>query len=277
VAGLGNIYVDESLWAAGLHPLRRADTLDEADVQRLRAEAGDAVARRLRSSSGSVVSGVLTAVEVLTGLLLALVTTFFMLKDGRRFGAWAEGRLPAARRELGRRLAARAWDTLGGYLRGAAMLGLLEGVIIGVTLAIVGGGLAVPVAVLTFGAAFVPFAGAIVAGVVAVLVALATSGLGGAVVVAIVALVVQQLDNDFLSPVIYGRALQLHPLVVLFAIVAGGALFGPAGTILAVPATAVALNMAAEATAWASDVESAEEPAPGGDGAGNGSPDREIR
>ena len=111
----------------------------------------------------------------------------------------------------------------------------------------VGAPLVVPVAVLTFAAAFVPFVGAIVAGVVAVLVALATVGVGGAVAVALVALVVQQLDSDLLAPVVYGRALQLHPVVILFVITAGGALVGFAGTVLAVPVTAVVVNVAAEA------------------------------
>jgi predicted PurR-regulated permease PerM len=65
--------------------------------------------------------------------------------------------------------------------------------------------------------------------------------------VAAVAVGVQQLDNDLLAPVVYGRSLQLHPLVVLFAVVAGGALFGFAGTVLAVPVTAAAVNVGSEA------------------------------
>jgi predicted PurR-regulated permease PerM len=61
-----------------------------------------------------------------------------------------------------------------------------------------------------------------------------------------VAIVVQQLDNDLLAPVIFGKALSLHPLIILFAVVGGGALFGFAGTVLAVPVTAVIVNVAAE-------------------------------
>src|SRR3546814_935330 len=128
-----------------------------------------------------------------------------------------------------------------------SLLGLVEGAAIGITLALVGAELAWPVALLTFVAAFVPIAGAVLAGVVAILVALATAELGAAIVVAIVALVVQQRDNDLLAPVVYGRALQMHPLIILFAVVSGGALFGMAGTVLAVPVTAVALNVVAEA------------------------------
>ena len=60
------------------------------------------------------------------------------------------------------------------------------------------------------------------------------------------ALVVQQLDNDVLAPIIYGRSLSLHPVVVLLSIVAGGALFGIAGTVLAVPLVAVTINATKE-------------------------------
>ena len=116
-----------------------------------------------------------------------------------------------------------------------------------ITLWLVGAELAVPVGVLTFLAAFVPFVGAIVAGLLAVLVALATGGVTAAIIVLVVAIIVQQLDNDLLAPIVYGRALDLHPIVVLLSITAGGALFGIPGSFLAVPVTAVTWNVIAEA------------------------------
>ena len=137
-----------------------------------------------------------------------IVTSFFVLKDGDRFGAWpTRSSRPTA--AAGGRIAGRAWATLGGYLRGAALLGLLEGTIIGVTLALVGAELAIPMATVTFGAAFVPFVGAIVAGAAA-LVALATAGTTEALIVLGVAVLVQQLDNDLLAPLIYGKGLEAH-------------------------------------------------------------------
>ena len=68
--------------------------------------------------------------------------------------------------------------------------------------------------------------------------------------VAVVALVVQQLDNDVLAPVVYGRALELHPVVVLLAILAGGSAFGLVGSFLAVPVVAVLINVTAEARSF---------------------------
>jgi predicted PurR-regulated permease PerM len=220
--------------------------ISREDIREFREKAGQAIGDALRDSSGSLVSGALVAVEVLVSLFLGLIITFFVLRDGERFLHSARDLLPGDR-ELKERLARRAWRTLGGYLRGAALLGLVEGVIMGITVWAVGAELAVPVAVITFLTAFVPFAGAIVAGVLAVLVALATAGGTAALIVLAVAVVVQQLDNDLLAPVVYGSALQIHPVLILLSIVGGGALFGIAGSLLAVPVTAVVTNLIAEA------------------------------
>lgn len=222
--------------------------ISRSELAELRAEASDALGRSLRASSDSIASGAFAALEAVLGLLLALVTAFFILKDGERFQEWIVGRLPAERRVLARRVGSRSWSTLGGYLKGAAVLGLVEGTIIGITMAIAGASLALPVALITFVAAFVPILGAIAAGAIATLVTLSTAGFGAALVVLVVVVVVQQLDNDLLSPVIYGKALALHPLVILFSVVAGGALFGIGGTLLAVPVTAVVLNALDEAS-----------------------------
>jgi predicted PurR-regulated permease PerM len=216
--------------------------ISQADVDRWREQAGDALSSFVRSGQGGLVSGALVAGEVVVGGLLAIVVTFFFLKDGRRFVDAAVRRLPAGRRDVGRRAGDRAWDAAGGYLRGAAVLGVVEAIVIGLALLLVGGSLVVPVMVVTFLAAFVPIVGAVAAGVIAVLVALVTAGPLAAVIVAVVAIIVQQLDNDLLAPVIYGRALQLHPLVVLLGIAAGGSLFGFVGTVFAVPVLAVGIN-----------------------------------
>lgn len=216
------------------------------DIDDFREQSRDRVTQSLEAQSGAVVSGTVVAFEVITGLVLSLIATFFLLKDGGRFGAWILSLMPQERRALVTRLAARSWQTLGGYLKGSATLGVIEGVIIGSTVWLVGGSLAVPVAVITFFAAFLPFAGAILAGTVAVLVTLVTAGPGDALIVLVVAVLVQQFDNDLLAPIVFGKNLQLHPLIVLGAIVAGSTLFGVFGAVLAVPVTAVAINVLAD-------------------------------
>lgn len=220
--------------------------LTRTEVADARKDAGKAIENWLRTSGGALVSGVVVAFEVLVGLFLGLIITFFALKDGDRLVAWIASWLPAERRDHAGRLGQRAWVTLGGYLRGSAILGILEGIIIGTTVALVGGQLAVAVAVITFLSAFIPFAGAIIAGAVAVLVTLSTAGIGGATIVLVVAIIVQQFDSDLLAPLVFGRSLDLHPVVVLLAITGGGAMFGLAGAFLAVPVTAIIINVIAE-------------------------------
>lgn len=215
-------------------------------VDRFRERLGNGLGDLVRSSGSQVVDGATLVAEMIAGLFLALLFTFFLLRDGARFATWAQGRLPARHRGRAAPAAERGWFVLGRYLRGAAILGVVESIAIGLGLWLAGGSLVGPVMILTFLAAFVPILGAILAGIVAVLVALVTGGVTTAVIVGIVALVVQQLDNDLLAPWIYGRAFALHPMVILVSVVAGGALFGIAGTLLAVPVVAVTVNVLRE-------------------------------
>jgi putative heme transporter len=222
--------------------------ISRGTIENLRSRAADEFQALLTESEGRFIDGATFAAEVVAGLFLALLLAFFMLRDGARFASWALGMLRPDHHERARRAAARGWYTLGAYLRGAALLGIVESIAIGLALFFAGGSLVVPVMILTFFAAFVPIVGAITAGVVAVLVALVTGGVGSAAIVGIVAIVVQQLDNDVLAPWIYGRAFRLHPVVILVSVVAGGALFGIAGTLLAVPVVAVVVNVFKELT-----------------------------
>jgi predicted PurR-regulated permease PerM len=220
--------------------------ISRESIDRLRERTGERVDDLLSSGGGEVVDRATLAAEIFAASILAVILTFFMLRDGERFTVWLVKLAPERRRPDLRRAAHRGWMTLGGYLRGAAVLGVVEAIIIGLTLWLSGGGLILPVMLLTFLAAFVPIVGAIAASALAVLVALVTGGVVTALIVAVVALVVQQLDNDVLAPVIYGRALNLHPVTVLLSIAAGSALFGIAGTLLAVPVVAVAVNITNE-------------------------------
>jgi putative heme transporter len=215
------------------------DVVDDAR-RRIEDSASDA-----RLSEGALVDGATLVGELLAGLLLTLAVTFFLVKDGPEIQRALLSKFSERRRVQVRAAGNGAWGALGGYLRGAATLGLLEGVVIGVTMFLVGAELAVPVAALTFLAAFFPFVGAIAAGVIAVSVTLVTSGTAPAAIVAIVAIVVQQLDGDLLAPVIYGRALHLHPLTVIIALTTGAAVAGILGAFIAVPVVAVLLRSSA--------------------------------
>jgi predicted PurR-regulated permease PerM len=180
-----------------------------------------------------------TVVAIVSGILLTLVVFFFTLHDGRRIRDWCISRFPDGRQSEVRRLGHAAWRALRGYLRGTMIIGLIEAVVVLVLLLIMGVPMAVPLALLTWLAAFFPLIGAVVASATAVLATFVTVGTTQAVIVAVVLLVMQQLDGDFLQPVVMSGAVNLHPLVILLVLAAGGVVGGIAGAFLAVPLTAV--------------------------------------
>ncbi|MDE0802531.1 MAG: AI-2E family transporter [Acidimicrobiales bacterium] len=210
----------------------------------LRAALDGAVDRVLDSGPGVLVDGVTIAAEVLAGALLAVVMTFFFVKDGPRITEWVTEQLPARRRDDARRAGVAAWGALSAYVRGTVVVGVVNGTVIGIGLALLGVPLALPLAVITAVSAFFPLIGAVVAGGLAALVALVTGSVVEALIVVALTVVVQQIEGDVLSPVVMGKALQLHPLVILVALTIGAVTAGILGAFLAVPLTGVAVATA---------------------------------
>ncbi|MFG3490632.1 AI-2E family transporter [Streptomyces sp. NPDC047972] len=221
-------------WTAG-PPLNIGDdqitgALDTA-TDRLQNSVGSLLTT-LATGVGTVVNGVVTAV-------LALFLMFFFLKDGPRFLPWLARQLPGRLATDATTIAERGWDTLGAFVRSQAAVGLLDAVLIGIGLWVLGVPLVLPLAVLTFVSAFVPIIGALFAGFVAVLIALVSNGLTDALIVLAIIVVVQQLEGNVFQPMIQSRGLGLHAAVVLLAVTLGGSLAGIVGSLLAVPVAAL--------------------------------------
>lgn len=123
---------------------------------------------------------------------------------------------------------------------GPQMAVVVDAVLIAIALWVIGVPLVLALAVLTFLGAFVPLAGAVLAGAVAALVALVTEGALAAILVVVVITVIQQLEGDVLYPLVVGRSIALHPVAILLALTAGTVLAGLVGALLAVPLTAMA-------------------------------------
>jgi predicted PurR-regulated permease PerM len=216
-------------WVDRVEPLG----LDGSDVDALRRNVTSAT-----PDGDTLAAGARTAGMILAGTILALIATFFFIRDRRRMVTVVVDRLPGHWRDDAWTVARSVERSLVGYVRGAAVLGLVEGTAIGVAVTVVGGELAIVLAVLTFLGAFVPFVGAAVSGVLAAGVTFAVAGTVPGLIVAGVAIVVQQVDNDLLAPVIYGRFMRLHPLVVLASLAVGIEVAGLIGAIAAVPVAA---------------------------------------
>ncbi|PRB72315.1 AI-2E family transporter [Arthrobacter sp. MYb213] len=175
-----------------------------------------------------------------TGLVLLLVILFFFLKDGDRIWAFAVSWTPKHYRNKWILSGDRALRTFGGYIRGTATVAAVDTLGIAATLLILQVPLALPLAVIVFLGSFIPMVGATVAGILATLIALVTNGPVVALIVLAAVIIVNQLEGNFLQPVVMANALNLHALVVLIALAAGTVLAGIIGAVLSVPLTAAA-------------------------------------
>ena len=191
----------------------------------------------------SAIAGVGNIVEVVTGLVLTIVLLFYFLKDGPEIWAFLIKPLNASANARAKRVGHRAVGVLGGYVSGTAMVAAVDAIVIGVALWILQVPLALPLAFIVFVGAFIPIVGATVAGIVAALVALVTNDLVTALIVVAVVVAVNQLEGNLLAPIVLGKSLRLHELVILLALTAGTILGGIVGTFLAVPFAAVAWSI----------------------------------
>lgn len=212
--------------------------------------------------SGAI-AGATAALEAVTGIILGIVVLFFLIKDGKKIYGFLISPLETETRMRAERIGDRSVEVLGGYLRGTAVVALVDAVVIGAALAFLGVPLALPLATLVFLGAFIPLIGATLSGVFAALVALVANGPGVALIVVAVVIAVNQLEGDLLAPVVLGRALSLHPLAILMALTAGTILSGIIGALLAVPIAAVSWAALKEWRAT-SDLDAAELAASGG-------------
>ena len=194
--------------------------------------------------AAGVARGARTVTEVLGGAVLLLFTLFFVLKDGYRMADWFKERIAPAQRGDAVEITCRARRIMRLYLVATAMTGLVDGVLIGIALMVLGVPLVLPLAVLTFLGGFFPLVGATLAGLVAALVALVDGGFTTALLVVGATILVQQIEGNLLQPLILERAVRLHPLVTVVAVGAGLLVGGLLGAFLSVPLVAIGAQAA---------------------------------
>lgn len=193
-------------------------------------------------------------------LAMAVLSLFFLLKDGPTIRRWCERHmgvpLPVAET-----ISTRVLGSLRGYFLGVTIISAYNAVVIGGGALILGVPLAGSIAVVTFFASYVPYLGAWGAGAFAVLIALSGGGPDAAIEMAVVALLANGILQQLVQPFAYGAALGIHPLAVLIVTIAGGAVFGTIGLILAAPITSAVARISADlARARAEEAKSEPEP-----------------
>lgn len=236
-----------------------ASVIDDATQQASDFLASGDYASGLASGT---LTGISAATNFLTGLILMIVVLFFLLKDGPKINSfmlrWFRGETRAKLAES----VDRSSEVLGGYVRGTATVAAVDAILIGIGLFIVGVPLALPLAVVTFIGGFIPIVGATAAGILAALVALVTTGPVEALIVIAIVIGVNQIEGNLLQPVVMGRTLSLHALIVLLALTIGTIVGGIFGAILAVPYTAVAWTLI---QVWSHRYQSGDDPVLGKD------------
>ncbi|MFJ3926663.1 AI-2E family transporter [Streptomyces sp. NPDC090022] len=211
----------------------------EQQINDIAKNLTDTIGTNTEEITSAGLQGVTVMVEVLTGILLAMFSTLFLLHDGKKIWRWVLGLVPVTARPGVAGAGPRAWRTLTAYVRGTVIVALIDAIFIGLGIYFLNVPMAVPLAVFIFLFAFIPLVGAVVSGALAVVVALVTQGVFTALMVLIVVLAVQQIEGHVLQPFILGRAVRVHPLAVVLSVAAGGLIAGIGGAVVAVPLVAV--------------------------------------
>lgn len=194
--------------------------------------------------SGKILLGVGKSGGVLVAAVLSLflipILTFYMLRDWDTFMAHLSALIPGRQRETVLKLARETDDVLGAFLRGQVLVMLALATIYTLGLSLVGLKFAIAIGVVAGLVSFVPYLGFVFGiGLAGLTVALEPNPLWNLVGVVATFTIGQIIEGSFLTPKLVGDRIGLHPVIVIFAVVAGGQLFGFFGILLALPAAAV--------------------------------------
>lgn len=208
--------------------------------------AGNAAIEALHKNQAKLTSGALstaaTITELVTAAVLVLFTLIFFLYGGRNIWQYVVQIIPAHARDRVREAGNAGFGSLIGYVRATFLVALTDAAGVGTGLAIMNIPLALPLASLVFLGAFIPLVGALISGLLAVVVALLSKGIVYALITFGLLIAVNQLEAHVLQPLVMGRAVSIHPLAVVLAISTGGVLAGIVGALLAVPTVAFLNN-----------------------------------
>ena len=211
--------------------------------------SGQAIADLLRQLLAPTINALVRAATFVLGLIIVPVWLFFVLKDREQFSRAVAGALPPSWRADSANVLALLGRIGGRWVRGQLLLGLsiFIATVIGLTLlTLLGfaefGQFTLVLALIAGVLEWLPIIGPIIAAVPAILIGLSI-GLPAALAAAVLYTAIQQLENHVLVPKVMGDAIELHPAVVILALVVGGSLFGIGGAILAAPTVAAGRDL----------------------------------
>lgn len=202
------------------------------------ASARDQVVASIEGFAGSVVPLLTGLVGAVLDVILVAVLSIYLLAGGSRVSDWLRRNMPQQQQGNMKLLLDTLQRVVGGYIRGQLLLCGFIGLLVGVGMQIIGVPYALLLGVLAFVLEFIPVLGTLVSGAICVLLAL-TRGWVIALIVLVYFVVVHVIEGDVVGPRIVGKAIGLHPVVSLAALIAGAELFGITGALFASPVAGV--------------------------------------
>ncbi len=236
--------------------------LSDSQIQSWLDKAKDSISSSNNSVFATVGEVGLTITHILAGLFIALFSLFFFLYEGDRIWAWIVALFPSVARERVNSSGHTAWASLTAFVRATIIVALTDAIGIALGAWILGVPLALAIGVLVFLGAFVPVIGALLSGLVAVLVALVAQGPWVALAMLGVVVGIQQLESHVLQPFLMGRLVAVHPLAIIVAIAAGVTVAGVVGALVAVPLAAALNGVVRHLVSVAQEFEDDPEPDP---------------
>ena len=213
-----------------------------ADADSLLADLASKSISKAGDFANSVLSKGASLFNMLALLLISPVVAFFLLRDWDLIVEKVDGWLPRGAASTVRRLSSEVDGALAGFVRGQTTVALIMATLYSIGWSVVGLDYAIILGVLAGVLAFIPFAGAVFACILALIVALGQMGGDGMFLGQVfgVFVIVQILEGAVLTPRLIGSHVGLHPVWVLFAIFAGGEVMGFVGILIALPVAAAA-------------------------------------
>ncbi len=214
--------------------------ISQEQVQQWLDQAGAYIQNSAQEIAGTLAAAGTRVGAFFAGLATCLFATFFFLKDGRRITGAFEKVLPDYALSRIRPSVRGGWESLSSYVRAAVIVAGIDGIGAGLGALILGSNLFLAITAFTFVCSFIPLLGAVIAGAVSTIVVLVTLGPVKAVIMLVIFVLVMNIEANVLQPLLLGRAVEIHPLLVLLGISAGAIVAGVAGALFAIPAVAFA-------------------------------------
>ncbi len=213
------------------------------------ADAREHAASGTSDTVSALLDGVIGGLSKLSSIVFFLAMTalslFFLLKDGPTIRAWAERNMGVPD-PVARTITDRVLGSLRGYFLGTTIVAAFNAAVVAVGAWVLGVPLVGTIAAVTFLGAYIPYIGAWGAGAFAVLIALGGGGTEAAAGMIVFQLLANSVLQQLVQPLAMGAALGIHPLAVLIVTIAGGAMFGTIGLILAAPLTSAVVRISAD-------------------------------